>query len=174
MLVNVDSTESGTDSGVLGILERQLLSLEARFRLPGQLVAAGPADAIRAVSIAPANLDFVMHFGLPLSHHDLPETNEGHGSYDRADSVAAVGAGSKRRSAERQQQQASHAPVRIVPGAHGTAPEEGGMSETFDQAELETFITGFRSVARMLMGLAQPVPPPITTASQGRHLWLVR
>ena len=48
------------------------------------------------------------------------------------------------------------------------------MSETFDQAELETFITGFRGVARMLMGLAQPVPPPITTASQGRHLWLVR
>jgi transposase len=63
---------------------------------------------------------------------------------------------------------------RATEAARSTAPRRRQVTVTFDQAELETFITGFRGVARMLMGLAQPVPPPITTASQGRHLWLVR
>jgi hypothetical protein len=30
-----------------------------------------------------------------------------------------------------------------------------------------------RGVARVLMGLAQPVPPAVATTSQGRHLRLV-
>jgi hypothetical protein len=63
---------------------------------------------------------------------------------------------------------------RATEAARTAAPHRRQVTVTFDQAELETFVTGLRGVARVLMGLAQPVPPPITTASQGRHLWLVR
>jgi transposase len=56
--------------------------------------------------------------------------------------------------------------------ARTAAPRRRQVTVTFDQAELETFVTGFR-VARVLMGLAQPMPPPVATASQGRHLRLV-
>jgi hypothetical protein len=57
--------------------------------------------------------------------------------------------------------------------ARTAAPRRRQVTVTFDQAELETFVTGFRGIARVLMGLAQPVPPPVATASQGRHLRLV-
>jgi hypothetical protein len=62
---------------------------------------------------------------------------------------------------------------RATEAARSTAPRRRQVTVTFDQAELETFITGFRGIARMLMGLAQPVPPPIPVAPQGRHLRLV-
>ena len=62
---------------------------------------------------------------------------------------------------------------RATETARATAPRQWQVTVTFDQAELETFITGFRGVARLLMGLAQPVPPPISMAPQGRHLRLV-
>jgi hypothetical protein len=63
---------------------------------------------------------------------------------------------------------------RATEAARAAAPHRRQVTVTFDQAELETFITGFRGVARVLMGLAQPgVPPPIATAPQGRHLRLV-
>lgn len=47
---------------------------------------------------------------------------------------------------------------------------------TFERAELETFVSGLRGVARALMGLAQPVPPPLPEPPQTRssHLRLVR
>jgi hypothetical protein len=57
--------------------------------------------------------------------------------------------------------------------ARAAAPRRRQVTVTFDQAELETFVTGFRGITRMLMGLAQPIPPPISAASQGRHLRLV-
>jgi transposase len=62
---------------------------------------------------------------------------------------------------------------RATEAARSAAPRRRQVTVTFDQAELETFVTGFRGVARMLMGLAQPVPPPISAAPQGRHLRLV-
>ena len=34
---------------------------------------------------------------------------------------------------------------------------------TFDRDELEAFIAGFRSIARAMLGLAQPVPRPLPT-----------
>jgi hypothetical protein len=62
---------------------------------------------------------------------------------------------------------------RATEAARAAAPRRRQVTVTFDQAELETFVTGFRGIARVLMGLAQPVPPPISTASQGCHLRLV-
>jgi hypothetical protein len=62
---------------------------------------------------------------------------------------------------------------RATEAARTAAPRRRQVTVTFDQAELETFVTGFRGIARVLMGLAQPVPPPVATASQGRHLRLV-
>jgi hypothetical protein len=53
------------------------------------------------------------------------------------------------------------------------APRQRQVTVTLDHAELETFVAGFRGVARVLMGLAQPVPPPVSTASSCRHLRLV-
>jgi hypothetical protein len=38
-----------------------------------------------------------------------------------------------------------------------TAPRQRQVTVTLDRAELETFVAGFRGVARVLMGLAQPV-----------------
>jgi hypothetical protein len=62
---------------------------------------------------------------------------------------------------------------RATEAARASAPRRRQVTVTFDQAELETFVTCFRGIARVLMGLAQPVPPPISTASQGCHLRLV-
>ncbi len=62
---------------------------------------------------------------------------------------------------------------RATEAAQATAPRRRQVTVTYDQAELETFITGFRGVARVLMGLAQPVPPAVAAAPQGRHLRLV-
>jgi transposase len=62
---------------------------------------------------------------------------------------------------------------RATEAAQAAAPRRRQVTVTFDQAELETFVTGFRGMARVLIGLAQPVPPPISTASQGCHLRLV-
>jgi transposase len=62
---------------------------------------------------------------------------------------------------------------RATETVRAAAPRRRQVTVTFDQAELETFITGFRGVARVLMGLAQPVPPPVAAAPQGRHLRLV-
>ena len=62
---------------------------------------------------------------------------------------------------------------RATEAARAAAPRRRQVTVTFDQAELETFVTGFRGFARVLMGLAQPVPPPVATAPQGRHLRLV-
>ena len=62
---------------------------------------------------------------------------------------------------------------RATEAAWAAAPRRRQVTVTFDQAELETFVTGFRGIARVLMGLAQPMPPPVATASQGRHLRLV-
>jgi hypothetical protein len=57
--------------------------------------------------------------------------------------------------------------------ARVAAPRRRQVTVTLDRAELETFVTGLRGIARVLMGLARPVPPPVATASQGRHLRLV-
>jgi hypothetical protein len=59
---------------------------------------------------------------------------------------------------------------RATEAAQAAAPRRRQVTVTFDQAELETFVTGFRGMARVLIGLAQLVPPPVTTASHGRHL----
>jgi hypothetical protein len=49
------------------------------------------------------------------------------------------------------------------------------ISLTFDPGELELLVTGLRGVARTLMGVAQPVPPPLATApAVCRHLRVVR
>ncbi len=47
------------------------------------------------------------------------------------------------------------------------------VTVTFDRAELEGLVSGLRGVARTLVGLAQPVPPPISTPSSGHRLRLV-
>jgi hypothetical protein len=46
---------------------------------------------------------------------------------------------------------------RATEAAQAAAPRRRQVTVTFDQAELETFATGLRGVARVLMGLAQPV-----------------
>ena len=53
------------------------------------------------------------------------------------------------------------------------APRQGRVTVTLDQAELEGFVAGFRGVARALVGLAQPVPPPLPVASRRPRLRLV-
>jgi hypothetical protein len=46
---------------------------------------------------------------------------------------------------------------------------------TFSREELELLVSGLRGVARTLMGLAQPVPPPLpVTPVTHRHLRIVR
>jgi hypothetical protein len=54
------------------------------------------------------------------------------------------------------------------------APRQRQVTITLDPAQPETFIAGFRKVARGLMGLAQPVPPPASPASKVCHLRLMR
>jgi hypothetical protein len=42
---------------------------------------------------------------------------------------------------------------RATEAARASAPRRRQVTVTFDQAELETFVTGFRGIARVLMGL---------------------
>jgi hypothetical protein len=53
---------------------------------------------------------------------------------------------------------------RATEAARAAASRWRQVTVTFDQAELETFITGLRGVAHVLMGLAQPG----TAADRGR------
>jgi hypothetical protein len=53
-------------------------------------------------------------------------------------------------------------------GAATTLPRpRPEVAVTFDRAELEGFVSGLRGVARTLVGLAQPVPPPVSTVPPG-------
>jgi hypothetical protein len=55
------------------------------------------------------------------------------------------------------------------------APRGRTVEVTFNRAELEVFVTGLRGVSRSLMGLAQPVPPPLPAPPAAhRHLRVVR
>lgn len=61
-----------------------------------------------------------------------------------------------------------------VTGQARTA-RQGEVTITFERTELETFVSGLRAVSRTLMGLAQPVPPPLPEPPLTRgHLRLVR
>ena len=62
---------------------------------------------------------------------------------------------------------------RATEAARMSAPRAGRVTVTLDRAELEGFVAGFRGVARALVGLAQPVPPPVPVASRHPRLRLV-
>ena len=55
------------------------------------------------------------------------------------------------------------------------ANQRGTVTVTFNRAELAAFLSGFRGVSRALLGIAQPVPPPLPRAPKGGppHLRLV-
>jgi hypothetical protein len=54
------------------------------------------------------------------------------------------------------------------------ATRRGIVTVTFDRAELEALLSGVRGVSRSLLGIAQPVPPPIPMPrSEPPHLRLV-
>ena len=55
-------------------------------------------------------------------------------------------------------------------GAARAASRQGQITITLDRAELEGFVSGFQGIARALLGLAQPVPPPIPVAPRRLRL----
>ena len=63
---------------------------------------------------------------------------------------------------------------RATGAARAAAPRQGQVTITLDRAELEGFVSGFQGVARALLGLAQPVPPPVPTKARRPELRLVR
>ena len=63
---------------------------------------------------------------------------------------------------------------RVTEAARATSPHRRHVTITLDRAELDSFVSGFQGIARALMGLAQPVPPPIPTGTQRPRLGLVR
>jgi hypothetical protein len=44
--------------------------------------------------------------------------------------------------------------------------QTGAVTVTFNRAELAAFLSGFRGVSRALLGIAQPVPPPLPTSTR--------
>lgn len=54
-------------------------------------------------------------------------------------------------------------------------PRSDLVAVTFRRDELEAFVRGMRITARSLLGIAQPVPPPVPTPSapERQHLRLV-
>jgi hypothetical protein len=66
------------------------------------------------------------------------------------------------------------AAARQLPPARGRGEE---VRVVFDRRELDAFVAGLRGVARGLLGLAQPMPPPCLPAGlppPRRRLRLVR
>lgn len=66
--------------------------------------------------------------------------------------------------------------IEHVTAAHLTGrPRSDLVAVTFRRDELEAFVRGMRITARSLLGIAQPIPPPVPTppASERPHLHLV-
>lgn len=59
-------------------------------------------------------------------------------------------------------------------GTARAAPRRGQVTITVDHAELDSFVSGLQGVARALLGLAQPVPPPVPTKARRPDLRFVR
>jgi len=59
---------------------------------------------------------------------------------------------------------------RVTETARVAAPRQRRVTITLDRAELDGFVSGFQGIARALLGLAQPVPPPIPTGTRRLHL----